>query len=153
MKIPVLTLPHDFRNDLVYPQGTLIVHPERGCIFGVKADVTVGDVVSRRHTSKIKVVDFKTKRVQQISPAETSCILVVNPRGCLSLSSVTFSMLSNTDLCVIGEEDMLTLAFLPSQADTIMYGQPDVGVVLVKPCIRKALKALKILKPSVIQVQ
>ncbi|MEM4369308.1 MAG: DUF359 domain-containing protein [Desulfurococcaceae archaeon] len=153
MRIPVLVLPHEFRNDLSYPQGTLIVHPERGCISGLRVDVTVGDVVSKRHLSRVKVVDYKTKRTFREPFKEFKCTTVVNPRGSLSLSAIAMAMIGTTDLCVVGEEDMLTIAFLLSQWDTVMYGQPDVGVVIVKTSVHKVLKALKIFKPTVMKAQ
>ncbi len=153
MRIPALCLAEAHRGDLAYPQDLLIVHPSRGYLAGLEVDVAVGDVVSERHVAKIRVFDYKTKRTLGLERRVSKCINVVNPRGCLSLNSLTLAKSRAGDLCVVGEEDLLVLAFAVTGAESILYGQPDVGAVLMKPDLNKAIKVLKILKPAVVQVR
>lgn len=151
MRLPVLALPEDYRVDLACPQGTLFVNPSSGVVSGLEADVAVGDIVSMRHRTRVRVIDFKTKRSEYIAPTAHKCKYVVNPRGCVSLMAATLSKLLNRDICVVGEEDMLVVAYMLSQTGTILYGQPGVGVVRVKASIHEALKVLRILKPAVVE--
>jgi len=130
------------------------VQPERGIIQGLSADVAVGDVVSSRHSAKIKIFDYKTKRgkVTECRVKDDLCFLALNPPGYLCLGSVTVAFhIEKGCLRVIGEEDLLVIPFLAREQKTIVYGQPGVGVVLVRSSVKMALKVLKILKPALIQ--
>lgn len=151
MQVPALVLPSSFRKDFSQPQGTLVVHPEKATVAGLVVDVTVGDVVSENHISKIKVVDYKTLRRKLEGKPMLDCIVVVNPRGHISINALTMSKLSK-NICVVGEEDLLVIAYLNSAFKSVIYGQPGVGPVVVKPDVHKALKVLKILKPAVVQL-
>ncbi|MEM2025062.1 MAG: DUF359 domain-containing protein [Desulfurococcaceae archaeon] len=147
--VPALILPQHLRQDLSLPQGTLYVHPERGVVKGLRVKVLVGDVVSTRHFADIKVVDHKTKRTK-IDLAWEECTHVLNPPGSVSLNSLTMSSLPRGVICVLGEEDLITLSYMVKNQGSIAYGQPDTGVVLVEPRAEIALKVLKILKPGIV---
>jgi len=154
LRVPSLSLIHDFRQDLWIPLGTLYVNPDKGPVLNLSVDVTVGDIVSERHISDVKVVDFKTKRTTMGYRGDFSeCnYLIINPPGSISLHS--FTIINSTErgaICVMGEEDLLTIPFLLKPGEKIAYGQPDTGVVVVESSTETAIKVFKILKATVIQ--
>lgn len=153
-KLPSLVLPSHFRQDLALPQGVLLVHPERGVIRGLSFDVAVGDVVSTRHSAKLKIVDYKTMRrdVDEKALCQEQHLFALNPPGCLSLNSITMALSASRGVfCVIGEEDLLVLPFLSREGEKTAYGQPGVGIVVARSSVEIALKVLKILKPAVVK--
>jgi len=155
VSIPALTLPLEFRRFLAYPQGTLYVKPRRGEVTGLQATVSVGDFVSERHRAEVKIVDYKSKRRTYRGEAPLlsaeMCRVVVNPPGTLSLNAVTTINNTRTGcIRVVGEEDLLVIPFLARSGVSVIYGQPDVGVVLVESDLNMALKILKTLKPTVV---
>lgn len=152
LNLPVLALPHDHRRDLGLPHGKLLVHPERGPIVNLRVDVTVGDIVSERHVSRVKVIDYKTKRFSKLEMyKDERCLYVVNPPGSISLSSITvINSITHGLICVLGEEDMLSIPFLLRESLKVAYGQPDVGVVILRSSREIALKVFKILKPAMV---
>lgn len=152
LNLPVLALPGDYRQDLALPQGILYVNPSRGVVEGFVVDVAVGDVVSERHFSRLKILDFKTRRVNSVTGIHVEqCIRVLNPPGSISLNSLTIlNSLRKGYICVIGEEDLLPVAYLATRDIRVIYGQPDVGVVELKSGIEIALKVFKILKPTMV---
>jgi Uncharacterized protein conserved in archaea len=154
IRVPSLSLIHDFRQDLWIPLGTLYVNPDKGPVLNLSIDVTVGDIVSERHSSSVKVVDFKTKRTTMDYRGDFSeCnYLIINQPGSISLHS--FTIINSTErgtLCIMGEEDLLTILFLLKPGKKIAYGQPDTGVVVVESSMETAIKVFKILKATVIQ--
>ncbi|MEM4717261.1 MAG: DUF359 domain-containing protein [Desulfurococcaceae archaeon] len=157
--LPVLSLPSDFRIDLSIPQGVLFVHPEREVIKGLHGDVTIGDVVSNRHFSSIKIRDFKTKRSltmreRQLHDLGECAFIAINPPGSISLNSLTVLEIARAGIiCVIGEEDLLVIPFLRHGDRNIIYGQPDSGAVLVKTRSEIAIKVFKILKPTMVKYE
>lgn len=152
--LPVLHLQSDFREDFSIPQGVLFVHPERGVISGLSADVTIGDIVSDRHFSSVKIQDFKTKRSLIAQVREECTWLATNPPGSISMNS--FTVVDTTrmgTICVIGEEDLLVIPFLRYMDRKVIYGQPDSGVVLIKTRSEIAIKVFKILKPTMVKYE
>jgi len=154
LTIPALTLPLEFRKHLSIPQGTLHVNPKRGEIAGLEALVSVGDVVSSRHKTSIKIFDYKSKRQVYTS---TTLIdvrgprIAINPPGVLSLNAITIIHSTRRGhVFVIGEEDLLVIPLLSRGKTSILYGQPSTGVVRVESDINMALKILKILKPTMV---
>lgn len=148
LKIPILLLPSEYRLDLSLPQGKLYVHKTRGVIKGLKSDVTVGDIVSERHYSKLKIIDYKTKRVHSTQLNTVCDQIVVNPPGGVSINSTTIlDALREGYICVNGEEDLLVIPLLKKTGVKIIYGQPDIGVVEVEGSLERAIKVLKILIP------
>jgi uncharacterized protein (UPF0218 family) len=149
--IPCLKPPDHLRKALSLPQGKLYVS-DKHAITGLSCDAAVGDVVSRNHYARIRVVDYKTKRNIPAGkgPAGSRAFRVVNPPGCVSLNSFTIGFLKGEHVVeVVGEEDLLVfpLALPSTGVSSIIYGQPNVGVVeLDAPGIR-ILKLLKTFKP------
>lgn len=154
-KIFCLGLPESFRSSLSLPAGKLIVS-DNEAISGLRAYATVGDIVSQRHQSNLKIVDAKTRRssvVERKVAAGDIKAVVLNPRGCISLNA--FTMLHSVRsgvVFVVGEEDLLVTPLLYLRPGfTILYGQPGVGVVEVVGDVARALKVLKILKPVLVE--
>jgi len=154
LRVPALELPHQFRQDFSLPQGVLVVHPEKGVVKKLRVDVAVGDIVSQRHDAKVRVLDYRTKRVSlsnATKPHECD-VRVINPPGYLSLNSISLiTSMEEGSLCVMGEEDLLVVPFLSRECRLIIYGQPGTGIVLVGSRVEMALKVLKILKPAIVQ--
>jgi len=154
LAIPVLVLPSEFRRALALPQGALYVEPTRGEVRGLSAVVSVGDVVSARHSAVIRVVDYKSERrphAGSYAVSTSECRVVVNPPGTLSLNTITtISGVERGCIRVVGEEDLLVIPFLARRGISIIYGQPGVGAVKLKSDLNIALKMLKILKPSIV---
>ncbi|AFL67304.1 DUF359 domain-containing protein [Desulfurococcus amylolyticus] len=149
--IPVLKLPVDFRLSLSIPQGDLYVSPDRGLVYGLRAEAAVGDIVSRNHMVEMRITDAKTKRhTVDVGPRECD-VLVVNPQGTISINSFTSSLMGGArSICVVGEEDLLVIPFTLVRGFKIIYGQPDVGVVISSPSRERVLKILKGLKPDIV---
>lgn len=143
----MLKLPEEHRSFLGIPQGDLYVSRTRGLVQGLEADVAVGDVVSRNHTVALRVTDAKTKRSMTVDTGLSRCdTTIVNPPGSISMQAFTASLMKQAKgICVIGEEDLLVIPFTLTWG-SVIYGQPDTGVV--KTASReRALKILKGLKP------
>jgi len=155
MNIPALLLPSEFRRFLAMPQGTLYIKPTYGDVKGLEATVSVGDIVSSRHRTLVKVVDYKSKRSHYVSDNIVKGIseyrVVINPPGLLSLNAMTTSTSTLRGyIHVVGEEDLLVIPFLAKSNISILYGQPGTGVVKVDSDVNVALKVLKILKPTIV---
>jgi uncharacterized protein (UPF0218 family) len=151
--IPVLQLPVEYRRELSIPQGTLHISKNRGVIQGLRGDATVGDVVSERHFSSLKIVDFKTKRLRLVGSVEQCNQVVLNPPGSISINSITILQAHTQGvICVIGEEDLLVIPLLKKVGNVIIYGQPDTGVVEVVALEEVALKVFKILIPAIVNI-
>lgn len=150
-----LELPESFRPSLSIPGGKLIVS-DNEVIAGLRAYATVGDIVSQRHVSSLKIVDAKTRRSRTVEESVATGdikAVVLNPRGCVSLNAFTalYSVRSGL-VFVIGEEDLLVTPLMYLRpGSTILYGQPGVGVVETVGDVTRALKVLKILKPVLVE--
>uniref|UniRef100_A0A7C2BKE8 GTP-dependent dephospho-CoA kinase n=1 Tax=Thermosphaera aggregans TaxID=54254 RepID=A0A7C2BKE8_9CREN len=149
--IPCLKPPDYLRKTLSLPQGKLYVS-DKHAITGLSCDAAVGDVVSRNHYARIRVVDYKTKRSVPTGKGSAGgrVFRVVNPPGCVSLNSFTISFLKNEHVVeVVGEEDLLVfpLALPSTGVYRIIYGQPSVGVVELDARGVRVLKLLKTFKP------
>ncbi|QOR94475.1 DUF359 domain-containing protein [Thermosphaera chiliense] len=149
--IPCLKPPDYLRKTLSLPQGKLYVS-EKHAITGLSCDAAVGDVVSRNHYARIRIIDYKTKRSIPAEPgsARGRVLRVANPPGCVSLNSFTISFLKGEHVVeVVGEEDLLVfpLALPFTGVSKIIYGQPNVGVVELDAQGVRVLKLLKTFKP------
>ncbi|MCC6011326.1 MAG: DUF359 domain-containing protein [Desulfurococcaceae archaeon] len=155
LALPALLLPAEFRRHLATPQGTLYVTPQRGDVFGLEATVSIGDVVSARHRTTIRVVDYKSMRRTRLNIAmedSGKTRVIINSPGSLSLNAITIANATRTGYVrVLGEEDLLVIPYLAwRERISILYGQPGVGVVKLESSVNLALKILKILKPTVV---
>lgn len=150
-RIPVLEIPSFLRKTLSLPQGTLYVS-KKGFVTGISVDVCVGDIVSSTLKSKTRVLDFKTRREYIAGKKKflRKQMYVINPPGTISL--LVYNMLSKLDILfkdivVDGEEDLVTLAVIENnRCNTIAYGQPGVGVVIIRKNKYSLFRSKEILK-------
>jgi uncharacterized protein (UPF0218 family) len=145
-------LPEELRSRLAAPLGTVYSAEEaRGPDFerlvrSAPMTVTVGDRVTDTlgamgRTPDVQVVDGVERRTAREVPAVgyARLIRVKNPAGMITedaISGMRKAFLGKKPVRVLvdGEEDlmaMLAIAMAPISA-TIFYGQPGVGVVVVK---------------------
>ncbi len=122
--------------------------------------IAVGDTVSRnleRHSigTHLFITDNKSHR-RKLSPRVflgKSLVKVSNPPGTITQEAIaaiqkTISGPEPVHLLVDGEEDLLTLIavlYAPENA-FVLYGQPHVGMVVVKVTPQKRVQAERILK-------
>lgn len=142
----MLTLTSKLRQKLKKPLGVL-----RGNMNGFSAGnlVCVGDVVSEDAilaglAPKLVVYDGKRKRVETCIPEAIKTydaveVEVENPAGTLTGEAVNavkkaLEETTETKIRVHGEEDLLTLPAIKYApvGYTIIYGQPNEGIVEVK---------------------
>ena len=122
--------------------------------------ISVGDVVSQNmHESglhpQLTVIDLISLRDQKM-PKQAfveNTVYVDNPQGTITLeaiSAIKSALESNTHthIEVKGEEDLLTLVavlYAPENS-FVVYGQPHVGIVVVKASIDKKDQVKQLLK-------
>jgi uncharacterized protein (UPF0218 family) len=151
------------------PFGVLIQGPSAKTVQKLKSllvrekppmVISVGDTVSRNfakhHVStQLSITDNKShrRRLQPQSFPEKCFVKVKNPQGTITpqaVASLKEALESEKPVHILveGEEDLLTLiAVLYAPKDAIVvYGQPHVGVVVVKVTPEKRAEAERILK-------
>ncbi|OYT37937.1 MAG: hypothetical protein B6U89_06580 [Desulfurococcales archaeon ex4484_58] len=148
--IPVLELPYYMRKTLSIPLSTLYISDKHE-IKGLVVDYSVGDIVSRNMRSKYKVVDGKTKRTDIIKkPTSRKYITIVNPRGTISLNTRTLLKAYNIHgYFVKGEEDLIVIGIGCERKTRIVYGQPNIGVVVVDSNPYRMVNIIKTFKPNI----
>ena len=147
--IPVFILPRRLRKLLSMPQGTLYVSD--GIVRDLWVDYAVGDMVSVTLRYNTNVIDYKTRRREKLKPpVNKPSTRIINPPGTLSINSKTmFKARGYRTFIVYGEEDLVPLAIsLEREHESIGYGQPGVGVVVLRTNIIRARRLLKTFKPS-----
>jgi GTP-dependent dephospho-CoA kinase len=122
--------------------------------------ISVGDIVSQnlhKHNihPQLTIIDNISLRTQRM-PIETAVqktVYVDNPQGTItreSIFAIKEALESNqhTHIVVKGEEDLLTLiAVLYAQEDSfVVYGQPHLGIVVVKVSHERKARVLEFLK-------
>ena len=121
--------------------------------------VSVGDVVSRnlhKHSihPQLTIIDNISLREQKmpLEPEAEKTVYVDNPQGTITQESITaikgaLTRNEHTHIVVKGEEDLLTLiavSYAPENA-FVVYGQPNLGIVVVKVTSQKKVQAHKFL--------
>jgi Uncharacterized protein conserved in archaea len=163
------TLTPRLRVFLKEPFGTLITGNAKETMAALKMLVekekparlvSVGDVVSlNMHESglhpELTVIDHISLRDQAMpkqAPVEKT-VYVDNPQGTITekaISAIKTALESNahTHIEVKGEEDLLTLvAVLYAPEDSfVVYGQPHLGIVVVKASREKKAQVKQFLK-------
>lgn len=144
-------LPEELREELKKPFGELVVEKEK--IFeklskAKKPLIAVGDycnfnLIGMGFLPEIIVIDFKIKRVeinnemkQFFSQYIKNSFVVFSPPGKLSeeLEDSVKKVLQEQkgSILVLGEEDLSSLLFMAyAKKGTLVYGQPDQGLVIV----------------------
>jgi uncharacterized protein (UPF0218 family) len=145
----MLTLPDDLRGSFKDPFGPVYTDAAALLADAGRPVIAVGDVVTyhlRRagHSPAVAVVDGKTKR--EAVDAEIREALadpehrrdVENPPGALSeslLAAIAEAVASEEPITIVvdGEEDLATLpaVLVAPLGGTVVYGQPDEGMVRV----------------------
>lgn len=160
-------LTRELRKKLREPLGRLISGPEeevdqklrKAALRGPRGKIVcVGDAVSRKFVklglpTNLKVVDNKEmrKKLEPFDYKAKSIFKVKNPRGTIGFMAwqIMKEAMEREDALILvdGEEDLLTLAaiYLAPLGSKIFYGQPKVGVVVVKVDERKKEEAKAII--------
>ena len=148
-------LTDELREELKKPQGLLIEGPFQDTMKRLKElveivkpslVVSVGDIVSSHMAEEgisldVLVVDNKTMRkpIQPIVVDVDQTLYAKNPAGAITDEAwVTMRQAleqkGRTKVVVDGEEDLLTVVTVLSAPDNafVVYGQPRVGIVVVK---------------------
>jgi hypothetical protein len=122
--------------------------------------ISVGDVVSLNlHKYNINpqltIIDNKSLRSQAMPETARveKTVKVANPQGTITKEAVTaikeaIDKGEHTHIIVDGEEDLLTLIavlFAPKNS-VVVYGQPHMGIVVVKVTPQKKAQVKKFLK-------
>ncbi len=153
MARPKYALTPYLRRRLKKPIGHLFTPEElnrtqfREAVAAAPLIVTVGDRVTDTiqalgRTPDIQVVDGRERRKARVAPGApfSKLIRVGNPAGVLTRHAVAAARRSFREakrpvrILVDGEEDLLTipiLAYAP-EGSVIYYGQPGVGVVMLR---------------------
>lgn len=147
----VLELPDELRHELKEPFGSLYTDAETLLADAGDPLVAVGDIVTYHlieagRVPDVALVDERTKRVEVDDEVKAAVsgfdrrIEVENPPATLTgalLSALSDGLQSPETVLVDvdGEEDLAALpAILAVPAGgTVVYGQPDEGMVLVEP--------------------
>ncbi|WP_266078869.1 GTP-dependent dephospho-CoA kinase family protein [Haladaptatus caseinilyticus] len=145
----VVSLPRALRSELKEPLGPIFTDAETLLDSAGSPLVAVGDVVtyhleSAGVTPNVALVDGLTKRdtvepkIRNAVSDDARHVTVTNPAGVLTdalLSALTDAIAAPeaTVLVVDGEEDLAALPAVLAVPDggTVVYGQPDEGMVLV----------------------
>jgi uncharacterized protein (UPF0218 family) len=143
------------REELKKPQGLLIEGPFQDAMKRLKElveivkpslVVSVGDIVSAHMAEEgisldVLVVDNKTMRkpIQPIVVDVDQTLYAKNPAGAITDEAwaavrQALGQKGRTKVVVDGEEDLLTVVTVLSAPDNafVVYGQPHVGIVVVK---------------------
>lgn len=148
-----LHLPTNLRGSLRKPLGMICKSGKnaRKIILKMRPTmiITVGDVVSAAVQSDIAIIDFKTRR-KFIKGIKNPIYMAINEPGTLHPKTVALvkrKMDTHNNLIVDGEEDLLTLPavlFAPLHA-VVIYGQQDVGIVIVEVTEEKKEEVVNII--------
>jgi uncharacterized protein (UPF0218 family) len=148
-------LTNELRKELKKPQGLLIGGPLEKTMKRLKElieeekpslIISVGDVVSRNMieygvSPNVLIVDNKVMRkpIQPITVDADQTLYAKNPPGAITDEAwaairSAIEQKGQTRVMIEGEEDLLTLiAVLSAPQDAlVVYGQPHVGIVVVK---------------------
>lgn len=160
-----LRLPDSLREYLRWPMGP-VVHGDAvlPALRGASPVVTVGDfctldLVARGRTPDICVVDFKTKRQEDLELREaiqrieakvlrvTNQAATIAPEAWRALSEA-FKSDERVRVEVRGEEDLLALVCIALAPPTaaVLYGLPSQGVVVVRADGGAKSRALDVLR-------
>jgi GTP-dependent dephospho-CoA kinase len=151
----VYTLTEEMRVKFKEPFGTLIegsfvetMNKMKSMINQLKPSriISVGDVVSLNlheygFNPQLSIIDNKSLRTQ-IMPERTitkNTVHVVNPQGTITKEATVavkeaLEKNEHVHIVVEGEEDLLVLIAVlhASEGDFVVYGQPHVGIVVIK---------------------
>lgn len=162
-----LLLPDSLRQRFTQPLGQLVAGSISDCNNAIKTTiqneappkvVLVGDTVSRHamemgiHADLI-IVDNKEMRRSSmpVSLGTRKKVSLINPQGTIAANSwdVIARALEVEDCTVVveGEEDLLVLVAVSVAPirSLVVYGQPNVGIVLVRASVEKKREVAQVL--------
>ncbi len=161
----MVDVPEKIKNELKKPLGDLVDHAQLPAIANKYKIISVGDIstlICIQHAIHpfIAVFDFHYMRQvldldkeEQIEKyfKKARAYKLRNPAGTISaevMPIAEYMLKSGGILKVDGEEDLLALVFIAmAEKDTaVIYGQPNEGLVLIKPNSQSKQKAKEILK-------
>ena len=166
MKLKAFRLDEELRRELSRPWGLVITNDEieagrlEEALKNMMADtvVTVGDVTThtfleRGLVPRLAIVDMKTLRgVYQVDLRKHMKVVseVVNPPGHIVstiVDEISKAFEEGGLVVVRGEEDLLVIPSILAlpEGTVIAYGQPGIGVVLIKVDKDKKEKAKELL--------
>jgi uncharacterized protein (UPF0218 family) len=143
------------RSQLKHPLGMLIegdsdktmkaleaiIGSENPTKLFVVGDSTASHMVRFGFEADIYVVDHKIMRkdVKEVPLRDIESVTISNPAGCITIeaSNAVKKAISSplrTRIIVDGEEDLLTLPIIKfaPEGSLVIYGQPQVGIVIVR---------------------
>ena len=145
-------LPENLREKLKIPLGKLIHEAnvnKENVLMNIPADsyiITVGDATTEKMIKfgiipSLQIIDSHEKRKERIPPSDSrikSQLSCDNPSGQITSQSISeikkaFQSKPPVRLTINGEEDLLVIPvciFAP-QNSTVLYGQPNEGLVIV----------------------
>ena len=170
----VYALTEEMRVKFKEPFGTLIegsfdetMNKLKSMINQLKPSriISVGDVVSLNLREygldpQLSIIDNKSLRTQIMSERTISknTVHVVNPQGTITKESTVavkeaLEKNEHVQIVVEGEEDLLVLisVLYASEGDFVVYGQPHIGIVVIKVSAEKkgqVERLLNAMKPS-----
>jgi len=146
----MLILPENLRSEAKRPFGKIFKGKAAlaECRKAERPLITVGDqcahdLLSAGIEPEMMIVDFKIQRKEipkemkgEIAKHAANAFVVLSPPGKISeeLSEAVGALLSegNGAIIVIGEDDLSALLVMANaKLGTLVYGQPDVGAVIV----------------------
>lgn len=161
-------LPESMREELKKPLGIVADTKDlekfltKSYIVVAVGDITTITLYEKNYIPDIAVVDFKTKRKnseelkKKICAVKSPVIKVNNPAGSITdelwRAVATAYSRGKTRIEVNGEEDLATLPciFLAPENGIVIYGLPDIGMVVVNATKEKRKEIGQILKRMVV---
>lgn len=146
-------LPKELRNELSRPYGILYLNEEKliNDLKKFNRIITVGDVVTKTLLNyniypNLAIIDEKTKRFEKLIKIKNlenfNTITIYNEAGVIrfyticKIRQVMSNLTKNSRILikVEGEEDLLVIPVLlySHYKDVVLYGQPNVGIVLME---------------------
>ena len=163
-----LILPESLREQLKRPLGTLVTGSISDCNHAIQAEirreesskiVLVGDTVSRHAMeagiqADLVIVDNKEMRRSSIPIQLESrkTLNLANSQGTIAAASwetvAQALKIGNSAIVVDGEEDLLVLVVVSVAplGSLVVYGQPNVGIVLVRVSVENKRQIAHVLE-------
>jgi uncharacterized protein (UPF0218 family) len=143
-----LKLPDSLRDELKIPLGILLKDTSKEnilrCVPKDSYIITVGDATTEKMLSfgfvpSLQIIDGYEKRGKRIPPQSTATKMHCdNPAAQITQQSIdtikqAFASKPPTQILVNGEEDLLVIpvCIYAPENSTVLYGQPNEGLVLV----------------------
>jgi cytidyltransferase-like protein len=159
-----LVLPHNLRVTVRNTPSGILIKTDKEYLNSVKNKfvISVGDIVSGRliklgEKANLSIIDFKTKRKEQVMSDVEVDISEKNKAGTIGSRAVkaikkaidtSLESKMKLTLKIIGEEDLLPLpsALIAPLNSIILYGMPDKGAVIVNVTEEKKVEVRRLIE-------